>query len=123
MALVEQVLSRGDRRYSEVLEDAYRAGAYLEAWSENFSLERWEQAHHAHGLDLHREVAREWTIAQALPWDHIDWGVSREFLHAEWLRSTDAVTTPDCREGACRQCGLQRYREEPCPILEEGDHD
>ena len=40
-----------------------------------------------------------------MPWDHIDAGVSREFLLREWDRSLDAGMTDDCRYGKCTRCG------------------
>lgn len=108
MGLVERLLARGDRRLGRVLERVYRKGGVLEAWTEHFSLARWEEACREAGLDLHTEVAREWHPGQRLPWDHLDWGVSKEFLRQEWERAATGGVTPDCREGGCQQCGLAR---------------
>ena len=41
---LEGVFSRGDRRLSQLLETAWRHGARLDAWSDYFNLERWQQS-------------------------------------------------------------------------------
>jgi radical SAM family uncharacterized protein len=106
--LVERLLARGDRRLGAVLEGVYRRGGRLEAWSEHFDLDRWRAACAEQGLDLERETQRSWTREQRLPWDHVDMGVSKEFLWAEWEAAGQAVETPDCRRGGCRGCGMGR---------------
>ncbi len=108
MGLAERLLARGDRRLGQVLASVYRKGGVLEAWTEHFSLTRWEEACCEVGLDLHAEVVREWRPEQRLPWDHLDWGVSKEFLQREWERAATGEVTPDCREGGCQDCGLAR---------------
>ena len=50
---------------------------------------------------------RERPRDEVLPWDHIDVGVSREFLEREYRRALEGLTTPDCRQGPCSACGLQ----------------
>ena len=46
---------------------------------------------------------------EILPWDHIDSGVSKEFLWREKEKSEKALTTKDCRLG-CNGCGLQTWK-------------
>lgn len=114
MAQVESVLARGDRRWGPVLEEVHRREGHLEAWSEHFCLERWEQAAAAKGLNLTEEVTRSWDAEQQLPWDHLDWGVTKEFLKQEWQRAHLGEPTADCREVGCHQCGMERlYPEGP----------
>ena len=43
-SFVEAVLSRGDRRIADVIEEVWRRGGKLEAWSDYFSFERWMSA-------------------------------------------------------------------------------
>lgn len=108
MAQVESVLARGDRRWGAVLEEVCRRGAFLEAWSEHFSRERWEQTCAAEGLNLTEEATRLWESTQQLPWDHLDGGVTKEFLAREWQRSGREEPTADCRQGGCHRCGMER---------------
>ncbi len=53
-------------------------------------------------------VRRERAEDEVLPWDHIDAGVTKEFLLREKHKAERGETTPDCRKG-CQGCGLQRY--------------
>jgi radical SAM superfamily enzyme YgiQ (UPF0313 family) len=106
--LVERLLARGDRRLGAVLESVYRQGGRLEAWSEHFDLDRWRQACAEVGLDLEAETLREWTREQRLPWDHVDFGVTKDFLWSEWEAAAEALETPDCRRSACHGCGMAR---------------
>ena len=46
---------------------------------------------------------RERSLAEILPWDFIDIGVTKEFLAREWQRAQEARTTKDCRQG-CNGC-------------------
>ena len=50
----------------------------------------------------------EYGYSDALPWDHIDMGVSRAFLVREARRAASGLTTPDCREADCSGCGVCR---------------
>jgi len=40
-----------------------------------------------------------------LPWDHIDVGVTKEFLVLEYKKAFAGLTTPDCRR-LCSACGV-----------------
>ena len=41
-----------------------------------------------------------------MPWDHVDCGVSRDFLLAERARADQGLETPDCRVSGCQDCGV-----------------
>ncbi len=108
-AVVEAFLARGDRRSGDVLETAFKLGAFLDPWSEHFSFERWERAAAEHGLDLRTEAAAAISADAELPWDHIDVGVDKDFLQRELERSERLAITEDCRIGGCVGCGMQRH--------------
>ncbi len=113
LTLVESVLSRGDRSLGPIIEQVYAEGGVLEAWRENFSYTRWERAFGAVGKDLAAEAQRQWNLNQQLPWDHIDLGVSRQFLQREYARAQQELTTSDCRLAGCQGCGIEELL--PCP--------
>lgn len=48
---IEATLSRGDRRMGSVIENVWRAGGRLEAWSDYFSFDRWMKAFDDAGVD------------------------------------------------------------------------
>jgi radical SAM-linked protein len=107
---LEGVFSRGDRRLAPVLMAAHRLGCRLDAWSEELRLEKWLQAFKEAGVapDFY---LRARNLEEALPWDHLDCGVSREFLAQEQARAYEGLETPDCRGQGCQDCGVCDHKE------------
>ena len=103
---LEAVLSRGDRRLSDVIETAWKKGAKFDAWHEFFNFSLWENAFQQHGLDAGWYVYRQRSKTEVFPWDHIHSGVTKEFLYNEFQRSKFLQLTADCREH-CSACGIQ----------------
>jgi len=110
---MEAVLSRGDRRVAEAIERAWRLGAQLDAWDEYFHYDLWLRAFEEVGVRPADYAHRRWGEDEPLPWDHIDAGVTKEFLLAEKHRAERGETTPDCRLGVCPKCGACRRMRNP----------
>jgi radical SAM family uncharacterized protein/radical SAM-linked protein len=102
---LEGIFSRGDRRLAQVLVEAYRLGCRLDAWSEHMRVEPWQEAFRRAGVDPDFYL-RERDVDEVLPWDHIDCGVSRDFLLHERARAAAGEETPDCRSSGCQDCGV-----------------
>lgn len=107
-SLLEAVLARGDRRLGKVIYYAWKQGASFDAWSECFHHDKWVEAFQICNLDPDFYATRERSFDELLPWDHIDAGVSREFLEHEYLLATEGKETSDCREDSCHNCGIQQ---------------
>ena len=101
---VEAVLARGDRSLSRVIHEAWKRGGNLE--QDNFDASRWEAAFDAAGLDIAGCANRDIPLDAPLAWDHIDVGVSKQFLARENAKADRAETTPDCRWAECVGCGV-----------------
>ena len=86
-SLVEGVLSRGDRRVAAALELAWRRGARLDSWGEQFDAERWWQALADCGIDAEAVLHRTEPLDARLPWDHINVRKGRTFLEKEQTRA------------------------------------
>ena len=106
-SVVEAVLSRGDRRLGPVLEEVWRNGGRLEAWTDYFSFERWMQAMEKFGLDPAFYASRERSVDEVLPWDMIDVGVRKAHLVHEREMCYASQLSPDCRH-QCSACGALR---------------
>ncbi|MGD8561215.1 MAG: TIGR03960 family B12-binding radical SAM protein [Desulfarculaceae bacterium] len=104
-SVLEGVLSRGDRRLAPVLESVVEAGCCFDGWSEHCDFEAWIQALHNAGLSL-QEYLGPRDLEGVLPWDHIDVGVSKQYLRAEREKALAEVPTGDCRQGRCLDCGV-----------------
>ncbi|MBV9446434.1 MAG: TIGR03960 family B12-binding radical SAM protein [Streptosporangiaceae bacterium] len=112
-ALIEGLLSRGDRRVGEVILAAWRDGARFDGWSEYFSFERWarcaESALAGKPVDLAWYTTRERDYSEVLPWDHLDAGLDRDWLWQDWQDSITpegAAEVEDCRWTPCYECGV-----------------
>lgn len=102
---LEGIFSRGDRRLAPVLMHAHRRGCRLDAWSEHLRLEPWRRAFQEAGVAPDGYL-RERDPEEVLPWDHLDSGVSREFLAQERHRAYQERETPHCRTEGCQDCGV-----------------
>jgi radical SAM family uncharacterized protein len=109
-SIVEGLLSRGDRRVSAVIHRVWRDGGRFDGWSEHFSYDRWAAACEAvlpaYGLSLDWYTTRERGEAEVLPWDHLDSGLDREWLWADWQDALTEQELDDCRWRPCYDCGV-----------------
>lgn len=104
-SFLEAVFSRGDRRLSGVIYNAYKNGAMFDSWQDYFRQEYWDDAFIKAGLDPHFYANRRRDINETLPYDHIDCYVSKSYFKRELKKATEAKTTDDCRNG-CTGCGF-----------------
>jgi len=113
VSFLEAVLARGDRRLGAALEEGFRRGFNLDSWSEHFSLEGWLSVFSDCGLDPAFYANRRRSYAEVLPWDHLDYGVTKTFLMKENELAKTAATTPNCRE-KCAGCGAACWKQGVC---------
>lgn len=116
ISFLEGLLSRGDRRLSQVVETAWKSGAHFDAWRESFHFDLWLQAIKDTGLDPAEFLYRSIPLDSELPWQVIDPGVSTAFLRCEYEAAQRAQLVPTCRETGCHACGIQEHMS-PCPTL------
>ncbi len=117
--LLEAVLSRGDRRLGAVIHRAWRLGARFDGWGDQFKVEAWRQAFRESGLEIEFYTRRPRALDEVLPWDHIDAGVTKQFLVRDYEASLRGETRFDCRE-QCYACGiLKAFREERDGLVAE----
>jgi radical SAM family uncharacterized protein len=86
-SLLEGILTRGDRRVASALEEAWRRGARLDAWSEYFDAKLWWTTFEDLGIDVSFYSQRERPVEEVLPWDHIHIKYGRDYLAKEQNRS------------------------------------
>ncbi|MDX9701744.1 MAG: TIGR03960 family B12-binding radical SAM protein [Candidatus Auribacterota bacterium] len=105
-SFLEAVISRGDRRIGEVIEEAYRRGALFDAWTDEFDISIWQKAFEVCGLDPEKYVYRPYRPGVLLPWSHIDTGVRESYLISELEKSMRGELTSPCGQQQCHQCGV-----------------
>lgn len=104
---IEATLSRGDRRIGNVIENVWRAGGRLEAWSDYFSFDRWMKAFDDAGVDPTFYAHRLRDKDEVMPWDNVDVGVRRAHLWHEREQAYKSELSPDCRK-QCSACGAAK---------------
>jgi len=105
LSWLEGIFSRGDRRLTKSLIEAWRLGARFDAWSQHLKMDIWEEAFIRTGLDPSFYLHRKRSPDEIMPWDHIISGVAKSFLENEWKIAQEGKPTPDCRE-KCLECGV-----------------
>lgn len=103
-SFLEGVFARGDRRLSKVIETAVRKGCRFDGWDDQFRFDLWQEAFRESGLSPEFYANRKRSFDEILPWDHMDYLVSKAFLINENKKAHKPVTTPNCRE-KCSGCG------------------
>lgn len=104
---LEAVLAKGDRRLCDVIYTAWKMGCKFDSWSEHFKFDVWLEAFEKCGVDPAFYANRKAEYDEILPWDHLDYMVSKEFFIRENKTAHNAVTTPHCRK-KCSGCGVNK---------------
>ncbi|MCI9273935.1 MAG: TIGR03960 family B12-binding radical SAM protein [Clostridiales bacterium] len=108
-SFLEGVFARGDRRLCQVLELAQKRGCHFDGWSDFFHLSDWLEIFEECGIDPAFYANRRRSFDELLPWDHIDYGVTKEFFIQECKKAYDSATTGNCRE-ICSHCGAACWK-------------
>ncbi|MFV9644301.1 MAG: TIGR03960 family B12-binding radical SAM protein [Desulfobacterales bacterium] len=120
VSMVEGLFARGDRRLGGLLVDAYKKGCKFDGWGDRFQYALWEKAFSDQGLDVDCYTTRARDVADRLPWDYINIGVTKEFLKLEWEKAKRGELTPDCRRGDCNTCGVCDFETIEPKVFEAG---
>ena len=91
--LLQAGLARGDRKLSKIL---------LWAAENRTGLKEAFQFHHVAPEEIACRKIKKDTV---LPWDHLDMGVTKEYLLKERENSQTGKFTPGCFDG-CKRCGV-----------------
>ncbi len=110
---LEAVFARGDRKLADVLESAWRMGCRFDGWDDQFRFDLWEQAFAQAGMSMSFYANRRRSFDEVLPWDHLDYGVSKAYLRRENEKAAESRTTPHCRE-RCGGCGADKMNGGKC---------
>ena len=112
-SFLEAVFARGDRRLCRVMELALEKGFHFDGWGECFDLDKWLELFRECGISPEFYANRRRSFDEVLPWDHIDYGVTKEFLINECKKAYSNQTTFNCRE-KCSNCGAAKWKGGVC---------
>ena len=108
-SFLEGVFARGDRKLCKVLELAQKRGCHFDGWGDFFHLGTWMEIFEECGIDPAFYANRRRSFDEVLPWDHIDYGVKKEFFINECKKAYENTTTGNCRE-ICSHCGAACWK-------------
>lgn len=112
-SFLEAVFARGDRKLAKAMALACERDFHFDGWSDCFDLQKWLDIFEECGIDPAFYANRRRSFDEILPWDHIDYGVSKQFLIKECRKAYNNTTTPHCRL-QCSGCGAAKYGEGVC---------
>lgn len=110
---LEAVFARGDRRLGEVMLKAFSKGVRLDSWDECFDFDAWMEAFDECGVSPEFYANRRRSFDEVLPWDHLDYGITKDFLMRENKKAYESITTPHCRI-KCAACGAAKLNGGEC---------
>lgn len=107
VSMLEAILAKGDRRLCGVVYAAWKKGCKFDSWEEYYRFDKWLEAFGECGIDPAFYANRRSGFDEILPWDHLDYLVSKEFLVRENKTAHESRTTPNCRL-KCSGCGVNK---------------
>lgn len=116
ISFLEGIFARGDRKLSDVIEYAWRHGCKFDAWDDNFLFDVWMEAFENCGVDPLFYTSRKRDYEEILPWDHLDYGIRKQFLINESKKAYNNETTPHCRI-QCAGCGTNMLNGGKCDAM------
>ena len=101
-AVLRSALIRGDRRMSDIIESAWQ-----QKKSAHPDASDWEAAFNESGKPGHHYL-KPVSVTVALPWDHIDCGISRASLKSEKMEASQTRLHPQLKNIVSIGEGIQR---------------
>lgn len=106
LSYLEGVFSRGDERVGDLLLEAFRRGARLDAWDEYSKLDIWRQVMAEADWNVADETCRNRSVSESLPWDNISLGVAESYYLKEWNKIGTGQYTSICSQNCDHPCGI-----------------
>ncbi|MDK2951326.1 MAG: hypothetical protein PWQ77_991 [Kosmotogales bacterium] len=104
-ATIEGIFSRGDRKLSSLIVDAYNKGCIYDEWTEEFDYNKWVSAFEKSDISPENYLSKI-PYEKNNPWEKIDMGIDKDFLISENKKALLEKTTADCRWNDCSNCGI-----------------
>ena len=120
VSMLEVILAKGDRRLCQSIYTAWKKGCKFDSWEEHYKFDKWLEAFAECGIDPSFYANRRFEYDEILPWDHLDYYVTKEFLVRENKTARMSVTTPHCRL-KCSACGVSKEIGGPCFAKSKSD--
>ncbi len=113
VSFLEGVISRGDERVGDLIFEAYKKGARLEAWTEYFRRDLWENIFHDADWNIEEEICSRKSVDDTLPWDTVNLGVHKKYIEHEYKKSMKGLLTERCTDTCQYKCGICHHDVKP----------
>ena len=105
LSFLEAAVTKGDRRMSAVIYQAFLNGCKFDSWSEFFKYDEWLNAFSQAEIDPILFANTQIDTDAPLAWDHLSCGVSKRFLKRELDNAYAEIESDDCRK-QCLGCEI-----------------
>jgi radical SAM-linked protein len=109
ISVLEGVISRGDERVGDLIEEAFNRGCRLDAWDDYIRKDVWRGVFEKN-RPLTETILGKKEADVPLPWNGVSSGTGLRFLAEEERRSSAGLATPPCAPSCGHPCGI-------CPDL------
>ncbi|MDR0759238.1 MAG: TIGR03936 family radical SAM-associated protein [Treponema sp.] len=109
ISVLEGVISRGDERVGDLIEEAFNRGCRLDAWDDYIKRDVWRGIFEKE-RSLVKAILGKKEADDPLPWNSVSSGTGLHFLAEEAARSSASRATPPCAQSASQAC------EHPCGV-------
>ncbi|MDR0984931.1 MAG: TIGR03960 family B12-binding radical SAM protein [Endomicrobium sp.] len=92
MSTLEALIAKGNRKFSEIIYEAWKKGARFDQWSDKLNNDLWMDVLSKHGIDLKNKyndtyIYKKLDYKEVLPWDHLFFGTSKLALYNEYIEA------------------------------------
>ncbi|MEW5822179.1 MAG: TIGR03960 family B12-binding radical SAM protein [Cyanobacteriota bacterium] len=102
---LEALFSRGNRKLSILIYNAYNNGAYLDSWTEYFSRQLWLNSINESQIDIELLTTKHFLDYDILPWEIIDTGINKDWLLNHKNLALKEINSTPCEDN-CTNCGV-----------------
>ncbi|NQT57811.1 MAG: DUF2344 domain-containing protein [Bacteroidetes bacterium] len=106
ISFIEGMISRGDERVGDVIFEAFRKGARLDAWDDYLNKDLWLEIIRSCDWNILSEICRERDLNEKLPWDSVKLASSKSYLRTEYEKASRSEKTDICTLDCDHQCGV-----------------
>jgi radical SAM family uncharacterized protein/radical SAM-linked protein len=86
-SVLEALIAKGDRKISSLIYRAWQKGARFDQWNDKFHSNIWDDAISECKVDLNFYIHRNVKYDEVLPWEHLNFGLTKEVLYAEYIKA------------------------------------
>ena len=106
ISMMEAVISRGDRRIADLIENVFKRGCTFDAWDEHFKPHIWQEEAAKLSISLEDEACQDRVVGERQAWDIVHVGLADWWLVKEWQKAVSVKETDPCTENTCHACGV-----------------